>query len=122
MKAIELFDRQLQHHACKPSDGDFLQGKTPLEVIEDWEKMASLRHLSRAELVQLLTQHIKDYRAHKGQRELYFIQYRADEDPMMGGEPVAIWEADVEQLWDTHVLLVPPFLGNTVLPRFQRKD
>ena len=119
MKAIELFERQLENENCVPCDGDFLQGQNPNDVIAEWEKSTFLGSKSRAELVQLLAQYIREYRANVGQRELYFVEYQPGDDD--GGQPMGVWEKDVEKLWDSHVLLIPPFLGNSALPRFQRK-
>ena len=119
MKAIELFQRQLDDERNIPCDGNFLQGANPNDVIAEWERTATLGHLSRAELVQLLARYIREYKQHVGERQLFFVEYESDDGH--GGAPMDIWEKDVEKLWDTHYLLVPPFLGNSALPRFQKK-
>ena len=119
MKARELFRVQLEDEGNQPSDGDFLQGQNPNAVIAEWEKTTVLGSRHRAELVQLLARYIREFRQHKGEKQLFFVEYEAGDDH--GGHPAEIWEKDVEKLWDTHVLLFPPFLGNSALPRFQRK-
>jgi hypothetical protein len=119
VRAIELFRTQLDDESNPPCDGDFLQGKDPNLVIAEWEKTPLLGDRHRAELVQLLARYIREYRQHVGEHLLYFVEY--DPDDEYGGHPAEIWEKNVEKLWDSHVLLVPPFLGNSALPRFQRK-
>jgi hypothetical protein len=109
----------MEDEGNQPSDGDFLQGQNPNAVIAEWEKTTVLGSRHRAELVQLLARYIREFRQHKGEKQLFFVEYEAGDDH--GGHPAEIWEKDVEKLWDTHVLLFPPFLGNSALPRFQRK-
>jgi hypothetical protein len=123
MSLRPLFQQQLDTGV--PCDGDYLKGRTIDEVVAGMIEVLNLPvesdekpQVNREELVRLVERRVVEWKAHQGQRVVYYLLAT----PRPGGDVTLqvfkIWESQIDRLHET-LELAPnaPVIGD--LPRLR---